>query len=275
MPIKVIKFSLLILITLTMHTAFGQKLNGKVKSFKDTYYSIHEVYGKIKKGPALNDTLFHDKAVTFDYNGNVSQSIEYNADGTVNSKYLANPDRADNHIESVFVRFDPEMIIEKKPFIIESVKYPSGEICAVNYKDDIHGRPMEETLLDLMGQVILTVKIYRDEPGNPTQYTFSNGAADRYKYDQNGNRIEWISVTSTGNTTKTTFRYDAHGNITEEEIDNFFKSSYNFHIEHNTFSYKYDKFDNWTERIDYEHDIPQRIVVRTIEYSDATAGLIP
>ncbi len=275
MPIRVSKISLLILITFTIHAAFGQKLTGKVKSYKDTYYSLHEVYGKLKKGPKLNDTIFHDQLVIFDPNGNVSQSVEYNADGTVNSKYQAQRDLQDNNMESVYVRFDPELIIEKKPFIIESVKYPSGEICAMGYKTDNLGNPMEETLYDLMGQLILSVKIYRNADGKPTEYKYSNGNTDSYKYDNLGNKTQWVSVTSTGNTTKTNYSYDAHGNIEVEEIDNFFKSSYNFHIEHNTFSYKYDKFGNWTERIDYEHDIPQRIIVRTIEYSEATADLMP
>jgi len=57
------------------------------------------------------------------------------------------------------------------------------------------------------------------------------------------------------------------GNVVEENIDNYFKSSYKYMIEHNTYEYQYDKQGNWTERIDYEHDIPVRMVVRTIDYS--------
>lgn len=247
--------------------AFGQKLNGKVKSYKDCYYSLHEVFGKIKKGARLNDSIFRDQHVSFDKNGNIALAIEYNPNGTVNSRFTGMGDYANNHIESIFVRFDTEMKIDKKPFILKTVNYPSGELCELTYKNDTSGLPVEQTIFDLMGRALFKITIKRDEKGNALEYNFSDGNVDQYKYDNDGNRVEWISRTASGHTTVTFYKHDLSGNIVDESINDNFKSSYKYHYEHNTYKYAFDKQGNWVERTDYEHDIPQRIVIRTIEYS--------
>ena len=261
------KIFLVAFLSLMIGPTFGQKLNGKVKSYKDSYYSLHEVFGKIKKGAKLNDSIFRDEHVSFDHNGNVAQAIEYNANGTINSKFTGMGDYANNHIESVFIRFDTEIKIETKPFILKTVNYPSGELCELTYKNDTSGRPVAETIFDLMGRELFKITIKRDEKGNSLEYNFSDGSVDQFKYDNDGNRIEWISRTSSGHTTVTFYKHDVFGNIVDESINDNFKSSYKYHYEHNTYKYAFDKQGNWIERTDYEHDIPQRIVIRTIEYS--------
>jgi YD repeat-containing protein len=167
----------------------------------------------------------------------------------------------------VFIKYDPEKMIDRKPFIIESIKYPSGERYEMTYKNDSKGRPEEETIFDLMGSVISKIIIRRDVNGNALEYNFSDGNVDQFKYDDQGYRIESISHTASGNKVITTYKYDLSGNLIEENINDFFKTAYKYHFEHNTYTYQYDKQENWIERTEYEHDIPLRVVIRTIEYA--------
>jgi YD repeat-containing protein len=247
-------------------SSFGQRLSGVIKQYRDDCYSVHEIYGKVKKDKKIHDSVFRSQVVLLDENGNILQVTESNSDGTEYCRYYGKKGYRDNNVESVFVRFEPRISIDRKPFLIGSVRYFSGEMCEIDYKNDEHGRPVEETLYDLMGAVSFTVSIKRDGKGNPLEYKFSDGAIDKYKYDSNGNRIEWFSKSATGKTTITSYKHDERGNVVEEIVKDFFKSSYKFHDEFNTYVYRYDKQGNWIERIDYEHDIPQRMVVRTIEY---------
>jgi YD repeat-containing protein len=247
--------------------SFGQRLKGKVKSYKDSYYAVQEQYGKIKPGARLNDPDFHDEELFFDNNGNVTQSVEYNSDGTIYCKYKGRYDYVDNHIESIYVSFDPDIKVQRKPFILESLRYSWGEICKMTYKIDFKVRPVEETIYDLMGRVIFTIRIKRDENGNPLVDSFSDGTVDRYKYDNKGNRIEWVSVSPGGNTTIVTNKFDEFGNIIEKNINNFFKSTYKFHYDCFTYKYQYDNQGNWVERTEYDNDKPQKIIVRKIEYA--------
>ena len=253
-------------LSVMINSSFGQGLNGEIKKYRDDYYSVHEIYGKVKKDRKLNDSVYRSQVVSLDKNGNVVQVTEINSDGKTYCSYYAENGYHDNNVESLFVKYEPKITIERKPFIIGSVRYMSGEMCEIEYKNSEDGRPVEETVYDLMGTVIFTVVIKRDNMGKPLEYKFSDGAIDKYKYDDDGNRIEWFSKSATGKTSITNYKYDEHGNVVEEIIKDFFKSSYKFHDEYNTFSYRYDKHGNWIERVDYEHDIPQRMVVRTIEY---------
>jgi YD repeat-containing protein len=246
---------------------FGQRLKGKVLSYRDTYYSVCEKFGKIKKGPKLDDAFSHDQYVLYDQNGNITQSIEYNSDGTIFCKYKGGTGYEDNNVESIYLRFDPEIIIDRKPFIMESAIYGWGEMYEMTYKNDSVGRPIQETIFDLMGNLLYKITIKRDEKGNSLEDKYSDGTVDQYKYDDKGNRIEWVSRSSCGSTTRTSAKYNASGNVIEMITDNFFKSRYKFHYETYTYKYLYDTQGNWIERIDYENNKPQKIVIRTIEYS--------
>jgi YD repeat-containing protein len=258
---------ILLLFSLIIHPAFGQRMKGKIKSFRDSYYSVHEKFGKIQKGPKLNDSVFHDEYFSFDQNGNISQEVEYNSDGTVYCTFKGRYGYADNNIESIYVRFDPEITIETKPFILESVKYSWGEKYKMTYKNDTKGQPTEETIYDLFGRVLNKIKFKRDENGNLLEESFSDGTVYKYKYDEKGNRIEWTSISSNSNIIVASYQYDDLGNIIEMNLNNYFKSTYKFHYDNFTFKYIYDDQGNWIERTDYEYNKPKRIVVRTIEYS--------
>lgn len=256
-----------ILVSLMVHPLFGQRLNGRVKSYKDCYFSASEKFGKVRRGAKLNDSIYRDKYVSLDQYGNVFEVIEYNYDGTIFCEYRGKCDYADNNFESMSVQFDPVKLIETKPFIIEYLKYPSGEMCEMAYINDATGMPVEETIFDLMGIELYKITTKRDELGRSLENKYSDGSVDKFKYDHDGNRIEWFCHLPSGNTIVTTYKHDNFGNMIEENINDSFKSAYKYHYEHNTCKYIFDKQDNWIERIEYEHDIPERILVRIIEYA--------
>ncbi|MEI6455737.1 MAG: hypothetical protein WCO93_05570 [bacterium] len=251
----------------TITQAFGQRLTGKIKSYRESYYSVRDKFGKIHKGPKLNDSVFLDQLFKFDQNGNITEEVEYNYDGTIHARYRARFGYEDNNVESIYVKLDPQIVIDKKPFIVESVKFSWGEKYEMSYKNDTHGRPVEETIYDLFGRELYKIKIRRDEKGRAMEDDFSDGSVDQYKYDDKGNLIEWVFRSSNSNVIITSYKYDDHGNIIEMNVNNFFKSTYKFHYDHHTYVYQYDEFGNWIERLEYENDKPQRIVERTIEYS--------
>ena len=261
------KIFILSIFSLTFNTAPGQRLIGKIESYRDSYFSVRDKFGKIQKGPKLNDSVFHDEYVGFDQAGNVTEVIEYNPDGSVHCRYTGRYDYENNNFESIYVTLDPKLVVHRKSFIVESVKYSWGEKYEMSYKKDPEGRPMEETIYDLFGHELYKISFKWDEKGHPLEDDFSDGTVDQYKYDENGNLAEWIFRSSNSNVIITSYKYDDHGNVIEMNINNFFKSTFKFNYDHQTFLYKYDDVGNWTERIDYENDIPQRMVERKIKYS--------
>ncbi len=258
---------LLLLLAFSINFCYGQKLNGKVKSYKESYFSVSEIFGIFKKGTKLNDSIFRDKDVLFNQNGNITQMIEYNPDGTVYCKYKGKDEYRDNLFESIYIWFGKEEMIDKKPFILESAKYNWGEWFEMDYLNDSTGLPVEEVIHDLMGRELHKISIKRDEKGNALEYNFSNGVTEKNKYDIFGNRIECILSLSQRTSVITTYKYDVNKNLTEEDIKDFHKMYYHYYSVHNTFEYQYDKQGNWIRRIDFENQVPKRIVVRTIQYS--------
>ncbi len=256
-----------ILLLSTFNYCYAQKLKGKVKSYTDTYFAVSESFGLVKKGPKLQDSTFHDQYVVYNQSGNIIEAIEYGSVGSIYCKFKARDGYKDNVIESIYVRFEKEIVIKKKPFIIESAKYIWGEWCEMDFKNDTTGLPSEEIIHDLMGRELYKVMIKRDEKGNPIEYKYSNGAVDKYKYDNHGNKIEWVSSSSTGVGVINTYKYDASGNLIEENINDLHNSYYHFYTLLNTYTYKYDKYGNWIQRIEYEQLIPKRMIIRKIVYS--------
>jgi len=256
-----------LLLSSVINSTIGQRLNGKVKSYRDTYYSVYDKFGKIKKGPKLNDSIYYDESVSFDQNGNIIQLIEYHTDGTVHSIFKGRSGFENNNIESIYVRLNPDIIIEQKPFIIESLRYSWGEKYEMKYQNNIYGLPVEETIFDLFGRELFKITFKRDEKGNSVEDIFSDGTVNQYKYDTKGNRTEWVFRSSNRYVIITTYKYDLSGNLIEMNVNNSYKSTFKYHYDNFTYKYLFDDQGNWIERIDYENDEPLRIVERMIEYS--------
>ena len=258
--------TLLLILLLSFNASFGQKLKGKVKSYRDSYFGISETFGILSKGIKLEDSAYRDQYVVLNETGNVSQVTEYNHDESVYCTFKCKSDYKDNHVESMYVMFSQEARIDRKPFLIETVNYHWGEWCAISYRNDSTGLPAEEIIYDLMGRELFKIRIKRDAKGNPVEYHNSNGTIDWYKYDIKGNRVEWITGTSNGAAIIRTYKYDVNGDVVEEQVDDLYKANYHFYNEVYAFVYQYDKHGNWIKRIDYEQSLPKRMVQRTIDY---------
>jgi YD repeat-containing protein len=258
---------LLCLMFVVIHPAFGQRLRGKIKAFSESCYEVKENFGRIRKGAKLDDPGFRDQVVRFDSAGNVTEAVEYNPDGTIFCRFAGREGLRDNNTESLYLSFYPEKTIERKPFIIHSVSYSTGELCEMTYEPGPDGLAVVETIRDFLGRVLCTIHIKRDEDGNPVEYSFADGRTDHLKYDGDGNRTEWISTSSGGSTVVTTCKYDLNGNVVEMNPDNLYKSTYHFLYDGYTYAYRFDKHGNWVERVDYNNGIPKRLVARKIEYS--------
>jgi len=243
-------------------------LNGRVNSYSERYYSVIEKFGKTSRGPRLIDSTLRDQAVSLDPNGNVIQAVEYNADGSVFCVYKAIQGYSDNHIESAYLRCEPKKAIDRKDFLLESATYSWGMCCELNYKNDTNGWPVEQTVLNLMGDDVYTLILVRDIRGRAQEDSCTDGTHNHFHYDNEGRLNEQISFFANSNIIVTTFRYDKWGNLIEKKVNNFFKSTYKFQYDIFRYDYRYDRHNNWTERTDYEDDIPQRIVTRKIEYAD-------
>jgi hypothetical protein len=264
---KLSSFLFVILLSALINSASGHMLKGNVVSCKDVYYSVRDQFGKITAGSPLKDSLYHDQSLTFDQKGNVTELTEYFYDGTVYCKFKGSSAYADNHMETVFVRFDPGPVAERLPFIIESVRYGSGEMCDMTYVNDSAGRPVEESISDLMGNIVYKISFKRDKYGNILSDQFSNGTTDIYKYDPKGTCRELITTPANIKPTVTSFNYDETGNLIERNVNNYFQSTFKYRYDILTYKYAFDKTGNWKQRIEYENGEPRRMVIRTIRYS--------
>jgi len=84
-----------------------------------------------------------------------------------------------------------------------------------------------------------------------------------YKYDKNGNNIELIGYDSDGSVEgKITYKYDEQGNPIEGYLYNLDGSL----AEEYTSQYEYDEQKNWTKKIEFRNDVPQRITEREYQY---------
>jgi len=263
------KFPLFVLLLSIFSSTVGQKPSGNILSYSDTYYSVRDKFGKVKKGEKLNDSTFRDEYVSFEQDGKIIHLTEYNPDGSIYRKFKGRYGFGYNNIESLNVLLDLGTKIEQRPFLIESVKYSWGEKYEMTYKNDINGHPIEETIYDLFGRVLFKIILKRDEYGHLVEDNCSDGTVNRYTYDARGNRIEWIYRSSNKHFIITTYKYDVYGNIIEMNVTNSFKSVFKYYYDNFNYTYRYDERGNWVERTDFEFDKPCRIVERRIEYSSS------
>jgi hypothetical protein len=87
-----------------------------------------------------------------------------------------------------------------------------------------------------------------------------------YDFDSNDNLIAYSSHNyHTRDFTKTTYKYNSLGDIMEKNtvINERFQEKKTFK---ETFEYKYDKYNNWIEKIIYKDGKPQYIIERSIQY---------
>lgn len=246
--------------------------------------NLDYIFKNNEKGQNIEFTNYNSNGTVRDLN-----TYKYNEYGKQTEKKTYEPD--ENGTLQLKYTFDL-VYDEKRNLIRESRYYPNGYIFYEhNYKYDDNNNLLEHIdhfqdkyifKYDINGKEIEKIW-YRHQLGNKLLKTFKS------KYDENGNKIENITYNSEGNLIfKETYKYDENGNIicyTKFEPDRGydFKISYKYDINRNviqskhlnsegnsnyenTFKFKFDKKNNWIERIKYEYGRPKYMIERNIEY---------
>ena len=119
-----------------------------------------------------------------------------------------------------------------------------------------------------------------DKKGKIIRYSIQNNESTIYRYDDKGNLIEEFFP---NDFRKRTYKYDDRGYLSEhawQSYDADYKVTYTYcvagllmeenhyknEILYNRTIYKYDKKDNWIEKIEYESDNRMKITKRKIDY---------
>ena len=215
------------------------KLNGKVKTVKETEYKAIEENGEIIKGEvnyrATPTTSVYSKK------GNLTEKSQHNSDGSLNKKWIGNFNEKGNRIGRSLYNSDGSLE-EKSVF-----KYDEKEnlIETSQYNPDGSLNQKQVNKYDKKGNLIEARK-YDSDGVFGSEWIF--------RYDKKGNRIEESLYNSDGSLKyKWAFKYDKNGNVIEENS-------------HTTYKYEFDKKNNWIKKITYKNSIPQKITVREIEY---------
>jgi len=99
-----------------------------------------------------------------------------------------------------------------------------------------------------------------------------------YEYGPDGHLLTRVQLTGRMGEDRSTYEYDAHGNVAEESgtrVTRDFNSDANgtpqpqidaTHFHKRRYSYVYDGYGNWTERTMSAFDTPSNVERRTIEY---------
>lgn len=243
-----------------------RNLLGRVKKIEEI------VYGEINKENCIETERTISK---YDKEGYVMESVDYNPEKSVVSKYIFK--RGNGFVERLWVGEDDrfiqknilyfskegrktkEDIIDKDENLDYRYVYTYGENgrleevlydkkmntiqCKNNYVIDDEGKKMEEYKADKTGKIIEKIS---------------------YRYDQMGRVCKEFYHNIEENTkVQTTYKYDQRGNEVQRNIKNLSLGG----VEYNyMYVYKYDEKGNWIEGSEYLYGQKQRTIRRNIEY---------
>lgn len=239
----------------TLNCFYANEKSGEIikeKKCDDNNYSV--IYNE--KGKKIELTVHSSgwrnekRLFKYDIKGNLSELHLFDADNKLLSKFIDNRDEKGNKIETNLYDADNNLINRQ------------------TYKCDDNGNEIEHN--EYNSKNILVLKhIYKyNGEGNQIEssaYTpvgnFENKNIN--KYDDKGNRIETNSYNAEGIIgSKGTWKYDEKNNPIEENWYNeqgILNSRYSY-------NYVYDQKGNWLKKMEFETDIPQRIIIREIMY---------
>jgi hypothetical protein len=224
----------------------------KEKKCDDNNYSVvYDVKGK-KIELTVHSSGWRNEKRVFKYNtkGTLSELHLFDADNNLLSKFIDNCDENGNKIESNLYDTDNNLInrqtykYDDKGNEIEHNEYNSKNILILKhiYKYDVEGNQIESSAYTPVGN-------------------FENKNIN--KYDDKRNRIETNSYNAEGIIeSKGTWKYDEKNNPIEENWYNqqgILNSKY-------IYNYVYDQKGNWLKKMEFEKDIPKRIIIKEIMY---------
>lgn len=262
-------------------------LKGKVKSVKQTSYKAEDSSGVIrmgiKKNASLGVTVNSNFNILFDDKGRIikekyyktSGELEITSNHSYNNTYMEETDESDLNgkiqIHRSYKYNSKGEKIESSSFLIydDGGNFNNKMIFTYNDKGNLIGWDVYTT----KNKINLQRKsIYKyDDKGNQIEnnmYTSKGIPAGKetYKYDEIGNITEQIYYNNDCKTIekKLVFKYDKEGNvILKEQYQPTDKISKKW-----VYKYKYDKNNNWIERVDFENENAMFILERELEYFD-------
>jgi hypothetical protein len=251
------------------------KLNGKVKSIKEISYKAKDDFGEIKKGVrARRDFWKEDYIIVFNNKGNKIEEKKYSTDGGLKEKIIYKYNGNTNKTEERYYKqngsLDYKLSYKYEENILTEINRvdPNDKLVyKIKLKYDSNNNLQEKTRVSDKGRPIFKYIYYYNKKGYKIKakaYNYYNNKKlywiRTYDYNERGDLIEKKEYDENKElTSKTIFKYNDKGNIKKE-----YKPNDN--QDHWSYSYKYDKNENWIRKTIYNNEIPQYIVERTIEY---------
>lgn len=221
------------------------KLNGRIKSIKESSFEAVEKFGEISKG-----NIVSSEYLLFNREGNKTEENSYKPDRSLNSRSTYEYDDKGNQIK------------------VNSYK-PDGSLgFRDTFEYDDKGNQIELNSYKPDGSLNLRWTFEYDDKGNQIELNAykSDGSLDfrhTSEYDDKGNEIELNAYESDGSlNSKWTYKYDDKGNRIEASA---YYSDRGL-IPEITYQYEFDEQKNWIKQIVFENGIPKKIIEREIEY---------
>ncbi len=260
--VKLNKLAIITIVILTLFNCANKKqkddweidgLKGKVKSYSHFTYKAIDQFGVIEKDEMIREYLFQNFQVLYDEKGNMIEENRYKSDGSLDRKSIYKYDKKGN--------------------VIEGNKYESdGSLDSKNiYKYDKKGNKIEENRYKSDGSLDEKYTFKYDEKGNMIEENRckSGGSLDKkytYKYDNKGNMIEENRYKSDNRLeSRNIYKYDDKGNMIEDDWT-YILFNGEEKITKRSYTYEYDKHENWTKRIEFKDEFPKEITEREFEY---------
>lgn len=215
----------------------------KVKTSTETTFLVRHQNGKTEKikGPAF--------ALTFDKNGNLTQAIDYNPNGSQEGISTFEYDQHGNKIKETYQ--------SQKSSSLFTYKYQYS-----------NGRKTQEERHEGNGGAVIRKNFTYDNKQNISEISEyeSDGRLYRrttFKYDEKNNKTEEARYNADGSlSSRTTYKYDDKGNQTEYVL----YSEENVKEDSATYQYEYDQYGNWTKRTKTKNGSVQEIIERQVTY---------
>jgi|694.fasta_scaffold111547_3 hypothetical protein len=162
------------------------------------------------------------------------------------------------------------------------------------YKHNEVGNPIEKDDYATDGTLQTRYKYKYDYKGNKIEVvTYNSDGSMRYissyKHDDEGNEISFYQQKANGNLNqKSEYKYNSKGKITYEKSISTLYGTYEFYFFYDyngenlieesrfngngrlsnkqTYTYQFDKRQNWIQKIVYVNDIPKYVIERKYEY---------
>lgn len=286
------KISRLILISITITFLFNSisyaqeqnlkdlNLNGSVKLYEVKVYSAINNGDSIVKGNPIRDehqfVKFNKEGIKTEYNyydtnnkymGNAeyyyypeefyNKTIFTDSIGKISRYYIYKFDQHNNLVQ--FKSYD------KNDMVIDSMNY---ENIKSDIKKDSIGNKIEETNYNLDGEKD-GKQIYKYNKKQQLQeaITYNNENRASYKttnkYDDNKNILETSFFTESPLLIETELIIEKGVEYTEETTWTTEEMTFE---KKTTYTYKYDIKGNWIKKVEFENDLPLKIMERKIEY---------